>query len=64
MLIIDSEEKQQKLISAGANKNIFLKVKNVKPRVFLGIGVYIAPVYLRGSGTVDSPWLGSLSVKF
>ena len=49
MLIIDSEEKQQKLISTGANKNIFLKVKNVRPRVFLGIGVYIAPVYLRGS---------------
>ena len=61
ILIIDREEKQ-KIINTWANENIFLKGYSVVPRVFLGIPVYIATVYL--SGTEEpSPWWGYLSVK-
>ena len=52
------------MVNTQANKNnIFYWGNSVIPRVFLGIAVYIATVYI--NGTEDhSPWLEALFVKF
>ena len=52
------------MINTQGNKNnIFYRGKSVIPRVFLGIAVYIATVYI--NGTEDhSPWMEALLVKF
>ena len=46
MLIIDSEGKQQKMINTWAIKIYLSRVNSVVARVFFGIAVYIATVYL------------------